>query len=135
MITLKDARALEFYNAGRMMGDKWASERVDRYFAGRSKILKYAGKSRVDRRKLNAYEPFLVGNTYGFWWHYSDNKYLDRVLWLLRRLKVGLRKEAERALVADFILALPFHRQFSFRVDNEFAAMLKDRLGPVGISV
>jgi len=129
MITAKALKNLEFYNRHHMMGDTWASERVDWYLAERKKILGYGGKSVINKKAFSEYENELVGDTYRFWWNNADSKYLRDLMWFFRRLKKSLSREEEKNLVADFVLRLPYHRAFSLRISKKFAEFLKGRIG------
>ena len=107
-----------WYKSPRMTGDKWAVERVDMYFDERKKVLAYKGKSAVDRRAFNFYEKLLIapgatgapetpgkgadwGGDARFWWN-RDFTFIRKVMWFLRRLKVGITKAQEAKLLRQW---------------------------------
>lgn len=115
------------YKKPTCMGDRWARELIDHYFSQRDKILAYRGKSAVDRRAVGFFEPLLLTTNWERWWHYYDKKYVDTVLWLLRRLKVGLRRKAEKELFTQFYERLPYHRTFPMNYNKNLVERLKKR--------
>lgn len=122
---------LEFYKEPKMMGDHWAIKLVDHYFDQREKILGYKGASAVNREALAFYESLLIAPTRGFWWHNTDRKHLDTILWFLRRLKVGMTREQEKDLFADFYQKLAYYRRV-FTGTKDLVKALDERWGTAG---
>lgn len=129
MITAGALKGLEFYKANRMRGDYWATELVDHYLDQRRKILLYRGPSEVDRASFYRFEKVLISPEYKFWWYYADKSWINKILWLLRRFKVGLGRETKRNLLGNWVLDIPYHRGFSIRCSKEFAEACKVELG------
>ncbi len=115
------------YKKTRVMGDVWAKEKADHYFAERKKIFGYGGASKVDQRAVAFFEPFFIEANWDWWFHHADTKFLNDVLWFFRRLKVGMSRADEKRLYRDFYLRLPYHRQVFMNFDRSMLAKLKKR--------
>jgi len=123
----KEIKSLDFYRDPKMMGDHWAIERVDHYFSQRKKIMGYKGISAVDKRAFAFYEAILVSPARGFWWHNTDKKHLDTILWFLRRLKVGITREKEFHLFMKFSDRLSYFRKVVLGVNKDRLEKLEKR--------
>ena len=133
---LNETKTREFYvGKPTCAGDVWARELFDHYMSQRKKILNYSGKSAVNVEAFCFYEINLIDNTRHFWWHWADKKYIDTVLWFLRRLKVDITQDDEVELFRQFYMRLPYHRRFGLNYDKEFMAELKNRWGVNNIPI
>lgn len=120
---------LQFYAKPYMAGDYYYSKLVDHYFDQREKILAYKGASAVDRHAVAFYESLFIFPTRAFWWHNVDKKYLNTILWLLRRLKVGITPEQEMQLFLQFRDRLSWYRGRIMAYKKEIAQKLSKRWG------
>lgn len=90
-----------------VLGDIEAGKLISYYLEQRNKILQYKGKSAVDRRKFEYYESKLIEDDYRNWFSRYSKAQIDRELWLLRRLKVGISPRDEYNLINDYYDRLP----------------------------
>lgn len=123
----KEIKSLPFYTSPEIMGDYWAIKLVDHYYSQRKKIMGYKGASAVDRKAFAFYEAILVSPAKAFWWHGTDKKHLDTILWFLRRLKVGMTRESEKELFLDFYLRLSYFRRVVLNYKKDIMETLKNR--------
>lgn len=105
-----------------VMGDLAVKQMLEGYLEQREKILKYKGTSAVDVQKFEYYESKLIKDDYDTWFHYYTKGYLNRVLWVLRRLKVGLSPFDEYRLINTYYDRMPMGELVMARYDKNTLA-------------
>ena len=101
------------------MGDLRVRDMLEYYSEKRKTILNYKGKSAVDKEKVKLYESILLEDKYDTWFHRYSKAYLDRVLWLIRRLKVGITPMEEYELVVSYYNRMPISEVMFSRYDKK----------------
>ena len=101
------------------MGDLRVRDMLEYYSEKRKTILNYKGKSAVDKEKVKLYESILFEDKYDTWNHRYSKAYLDRVLWLIRRLKVGITPMEEYELVVSYYNRMPISEVMFSRYDKK----------------
>ena len=98
----------EYRELGRdTVGDEICKGLLDYYTEQRNTILNYKGKSAVDIQKYEYYEARLFTDSYDDWWHRETKASINRKLWLLRRLKVGITPQEEFNIFTRYFQNLP----------------------------
>lgn len=125
IINFNDLKQQEFYQNPKCYGDIEAKKLLDHYLNQRKKILKYKGKSKVDKKQYAKFEKILIGTTEKFWWNFADKKYINQALWFLRRLKKQHTDEKIKDIFTEFYLKLSYWRRFTFNSDKELLKIIE----------
>ena len=131
MSYLTTVKTLDFYKNPGCIGDHLAIKLFDHYINQKKTIMKYQGRSSVNRSLYNYYEKIFIKNDKRFWWHNADQKYINTVLWFLRRLKNDIDLDREKKLFCNLVLKMPYHRLISLGFNKEFNQAIEKRLGPI----
>ena len=118
-------RTLNYRLKSPVLGDIRARALIDNYLEKRNRILRYQGKSAVDREKFIFYESILIEDKYDSWFHRYSEAYLNRVLWLLRRLKVGITPQEEYNLISEYYDRMPMSELYIAQYDRKSLAANK----------
>ena len=105
-----------------VMGDIAVKQMLSSYLEQREKIMNYKGTSAVDVQKFEYYESKLLDDNYDTWFHHYTKAYINRVLWLLRRLKVGISPRDEYKLINDYYARMPMGELMMSRYDKNTLA-------------
>lgn len=105
-----------------VIGDLMAKELIEYYIEKRNVILGYRGKSAVDKSKFEYYERKLIEDNYDFWFSHYSKAYINRVLWILRRLKVGITPKQEYELINEYYDRMPMSELMFSRYDRNTLA-------------